>query len=262
MNTVVICDERKLKTFVSVMLLLKHSSEVLYVRMEEDRWYMQGIDAAHACVYECCLESGWFEVYDVKFPTKLAVKSDIFIPCIVQCSKNEEYTFTLQHTIDSDEIIIKSTKTSITTKGPNDQFTIPLCEVDYEELTIPPDLNYDVIFELETKMLHNKLNGLSNYGDDLSLICNDNIHFKAFNNTQGSMTSTFTLNDVLSYESSDDPILDMFYSLKIINKLCISSNVAPIIKISASNGQPLKLEYNIGNGSLIFHISPKDPEFN
>ena len=128
---------------------------------------------------------------------------------------------------------------------------------DYEEMSIP-ETDYDVEFTLPSKKVTDVLSQLSNFGDDLNIKCSEEcVDFKASGNSV-EMRVNIPTEDISSYAIVEGEIINLTYSLIYISKMCITNKISNDIEFSLSNEAPMKINYDLGNNSLlIFYIAPK-----
>jgi len=61
-----------------------------------------------------------------------------------------------------------------------------------------------------------------------------------------------------SYAVVEDEEINLMYSLIYISKMCITNKLSNDIEFSLSNECPMKINYNLGDDSLLmFYIAPK-----
>jgi proliferating cell nuclear antigen len=136
-------------------------------------------------------------------------------------------------------------------------FTMPLVEYEYDEMNIP-DTEYDAELSLPSKKVTDMLSQLSNFGDDLNIICSDDfVDFKTKGNS-GEMRVNIPVDDMSSYSVVEGEDINLNYSLIYISKMCITNKLSSDIDFCLSNQCPMKIRYDLGdNSSLLFYIAPK-----
>jgi proliferating cell nuclear antigen len=134
---------------------------------------------------------------------------------------------------------------------------MPLVEYEYDEMNIP-DTEYDAELSLPSKKVTDMLSQLSNFGDDLNIICSDDfVDFKTKGNS-GEMRVNIPVDDMSSYSVVEGEDINLNYSLIYISKMCITNKLSSDIDFCLSNQCPMKIKYDLGdNSSLLFYIAPK-----
>ena len=56
-------DKRKCELFINIFNNLKKFTDTISLIFDEERLYIQGMDASHVCIYELSLDKSWFCVW-------------------------------------------------------------------------------------------------------------------------------------------------------------------------------------------------------
>jgi proliferating cell nuclear antigen len=215
--------------------------------------HIQGMDKSHVCLFDLNLKKDWFSEYNVNEQTELCFDSCIFYSMI--STKGEDQQLVIKKVSEETLSIelINGDK-----KGDYSKFfTMPLVEYEYDEMNIP-DTEYDAELSLPSKKVTDMLSQLSNFGDDLNIICSDDfVDFKTKGNS-GEMRVNIPVDDMSSYSVVEGEDINLNYSLIYISKMCITNKLSSDIDFCLSNQCPMKIKYDLGdNSSLLFYIAPK-----
>jgi proliferating cell nuclear antigen len=248
-----ICDKKKKDSFISLFNLLKNSSSQINATFDKNNLHIQGMDKSHICLFELNLSEQWFNSYNVSEKLNLCFDSNIFYSMI--STKSDEQSLIVK-TISDDTLGIELINQE--KKGDyNKFFNIQLNEYEYEELIVP-STEYDAELLLPSKKITDVFSQISNFGDDISIICYDECVDFTTNNTSGSMRVNISIDDMISYSIVEGEQIKLLYSLNYINKMCITNKLSNEIEFSLSNEYPMKIKYDLGdNSSLKFYIAPK-----
>lgn len=250
---ITINDKKKKDLFISAFQLLKSSATHINASFNKDNMHIQGMDKSHVCLFDLNLKKDWFSEYNVNEQTELCFDSCIFYSMI--STKGEDQQLVIKKVSEETLSIelINGDK-----KGDYSKFfTMPLVEYEYDEMNIP-DTEYDAELSLPSKKVTDMLSQLSNFGDDLNIICSDDfVDFKTKGNS-GEMRVNIPVDDMSSYSVVEGEDINLNYSLIYISKMCITNKLSSDIDFCLSNQCPMKIKYDLGdNSSLLFYIAPK-----
>ena len=122
-------------------------------------------------------------------------------------------------------------------------FTMPLIDIDEEELGIP-ESDYSLIFSI---------------GDDIEFCYKDDqLQVISDNNTEGSMKINIKLDDMESCEVEEDLEFTCSYSLKQISNMAQFFKLTGDLYLNISNDMPFKLLYKLDEENYLrFFLAPK-----
>jgi proliferating cell nuclear antigen len=250
---ITISDKRKKDFFISIFHLLKYSSNQINAMFTSDNLHIQGMDKSHVCLFDLNIKKTWFTSYDLTEDANLSFDSGIFYSII--STKSDDQQLVIKKVSDDSLCIelIDGDKKSDYSKF----FTMPLLDYDYEEMNIP-DTDYDAELSLPSKKVSDILSQLSNFGDNINIICSDDyVDFKTKGNS-GEMRVNISVDDMSSYSIVEGETIDLTYSLLYISKMCITNKLSSDIDFCLSNERPMKIKYDLGDdSSLLFYIAPK-----
>jgi proliferating cell nuclear antigen len=253
----VISDKRKKDIFISIFHLFKNSTTQINLTINKNTFHVQGMDKSHVCLFDLKLYFEWFDYYEVDKKYNLCFDTATFYSIINTKSEDQSIVFYLED--DNNESLLIEFKNNTTSKKGdyNKFFKLPLLDYEYQEMVIPTT-DYDAEFSLPSKKVTDMLSQLSNFGDDLNIKCSEQcVDFKASGNSV-EMRVNISVDDMTSYAVVEDEEINLMYSLIYISKMCITNKLSNDIEFSLSNECPMKINYNLGDDSLLmFYIAPK-----
>jgi proliferating cell nuclear antigen PCNA len=121
-----------------------------------------------------------------------------------------------------------------------------------------PNVDYDAEFSLSSKQISDMFSQLNNFGSDIIINCSQDDISLTTNGVTGEMRVDIPIDDLTSYSIVEGEEVILTYSLSYINKMCITNKLSTDIDFSLSNECPMKISYDLGDGSLmVFFIAPK-----
>jgi len=286
----VISNKDKKELFVSLFQVLKSCSTLIHCTFEPAYLHIQGMDKSHVCLYDVKITKEWFDVYEIEDTKMLCFDSNVFHSIITTKSDNQDLIVKMLpdsedtlHIHFINKVVICDVKIDEVkeddAKGKNTKkekkpkkekqtkvieknefkklFKMPLAEYDYEEMVIP-SVDYDAEFTFSSKLAADIFGELSNFGTDIMFKCSeDSIHLNT-NSVTGEMCVQIPIDDLSSYSIVEGEEVELNYSLVYLNKMCITSKISNEIEFCLSNNCPMKISYNLGEGStIIFYMGPK-----
>ena len=248
-------DKNKKDTFISIFHILKNSSLQINATFNNNLCHIQGMDKSHICLFDLILKDKWFNLFNVSNTINLSFDSNMFYSII--STKSDEQNLIITKNENDDFLSIELTTNGSKKCDYDKYFKIQLIEYDYEEMNIP-QTNYDAELSLPSKKVNDMLLQLSNFGNDLNIICTDEcVDFKT-KGTSGEMRVNIPIDDMNSYSVLQDEAVNLTYSLQYITKMCITNKLSTDINFNLSNDCPMKINYDLGDDSLLtFYIASK-----
>ena len=251
-----ITDKKKKDIFVSIFQVLKNCSSLISITFEPELAHIQGMDKSHVCLFDSKLNAAWFSEYNIENEIKICFDSAVFHSIISTKSDNQDLIIKMDD--DNQDILHINFDANEIKKGDfKKSFKMPLAEYEYEEMNIP-SVEYDAEFSLSSKQISDMFSQLSNFGNDIIIKCTENDLSLTTNGITGEMRVDISIDDLTSYSIIEDEQVILTYSLAYINKMCITNKLSTDIEFSLSNECPMKINYNLGDDSLmVFYIAPK-----
>lgn len=251
-----ITDKKKKDIFVSIFQVLKNCSSLISITFEPELAHIQGMDKSHVCLFDSKLNAAWFSEYNIENEIKICFDSAVFHSIISTKSDNQDLIIKMDD--DNQDILHINFDANEIKKGDfKKSFKMPLAEYEYEEMNIP-SVEYDAEFSLSSKQISDMFSQLSNFGNDIIIKCTENDLSLTTNGITGEMRVDISIDDLTSYSIIEDEQVILTYSLAYINKMCITNKLSTDIEFSLSNECPMKINYNLGDDSLmVFYIALK-----
>ena len=258
---IIISDKKKKESFISLFQVLKNCSSIINCNFNTDLLHIQGLDKSHICLFDVKLTCGWFGSYEVPECKQICFDSNVFYSIISTKSENQDLIIKLEDGNDDVLHIHFSPQDSV--KGNSEFkkfFKIPLAEYDYQELNIV-DTDYDAEFTISSKQISEIFSQLSNFGNDIIIKCSEEDISLTTNGVGGEMRVDIPIDDISTYSIIEGEEITLTYSLIYINKMCITNKLSNEIDFLLSNERPMKINYNLGDDSLlVFYIATKITE--
>lgn len=250
----IINNKKKKDILVYIFSILKNSLSQTNAILEPDHLHIEGMDKSHICLFNINLHNSWFDSYNIKERIELSFDTNTFYSIINMKSDDQKLIITKK----DDSLEVEFTNCEYSKKSEyNKNFSIPLLEYDYEELSVP-EIDYEVEFILSSKKLCETLLQLSNFGENLNINCSENMINLETKGDLGKMSVNILAEDTNSYAIVENEEINISYSLVHLNKMCITNKLTDEIEINLSNNCPMKISYNLGeNSNASFYIAPK-----
>ena len=246
----VLTNKQKINQFSHIFKNLKNISTDVEMHIQENRVYIQGMDAGHVCLFEIELKSFWFNEY--KFDgvdMRLGINCEV-LHKIINC-KEDHQNIKLK-AIDEDKLHItlypREGQSGITK-----EFELTLMDIDSDLLDIP-DVDYDADIEILSADLSNIVTQLSLFGTDLNVNCEEKITFKG-SGELGTMNAIIEEDQICMYAIAEDTTVNLSFSMNYFVKMVSFAKLNPITKIHFGTEYPMKLQYD-----LDFALDDEDEE--
>ena len=249
---IVINEYKKAEQFVQIFQFLKLFGTNINLKIEKDHFFIQGMDSSHVSVYELNIVNSWFDKYDIDETRVIGLNVNIFYKIL----NIRDDSQVIKMIFNEDTIDIELTGEN---KNVYDKFfTMPMIDVDTEELGIP-DNDYSLVFSMESKRFKLLIDQFSNFGEDIEFSYNEEqLKVLSNNTTEGSMEINIKLDDMESCEVEEDLEFRCSFSLKQISYMAQFFKLTSDLHIHISEDMPFKLLYNLGDENYLrFFLAPK-----
>lgn len=250
-------DKQKKEMFIAIFQIMKSSTNVVSIMLNEDSMYIQGMDKSHVCLFDIKIDQDWFSMYEKKGTDVGTISVDTTTFHMIISSCKDEHKLAVYYDGNPDSLNIDL----ITKEGSKGEYTnffkIPL--TDYEcEILVIPDTEYDAEFTISSKKMHEITSKMILFGDVIQILCNEEkIDFTA-NGVSGEMTVNIPMADLSEFSISEGEEFSIFYSLNYLHKMCLTNKLSTNVEISVSNEYPMKIKYDLGdNSNVLFFLAPK-----
>lgn len=252
-------NKSKQEIFVSIFQLLKNWSSHINMNFEKDRLYIQSMDKSHICLADIELKDTWFTSYECIDNNRISVDSTQFAIVINYALKHDVLELKFEDESSPDKLFINFLNNNIKDKkGAFDHFfELNLIDVEEDGLEIP-EVDYDVDFIIESKKLVELLSELNTFGQDLNIICTEEIIELNAYGESAKLKVNIEINDLNEYGITEGGKLNVSFSLNHLCKMCCSTKLGATINVLLSSEYPMSLKYNLGDNSRVaFYIAPK-----
>jgi len=251
-------DKTKKDTFISVFYMLKNCTSVVTIIFKNEELYIQGLDKAHVCLFEVRLKKNWFNEYE-SFATLekdeiITIDSCIFynILSIIE----EKQTLCLWYD-SGDQLNIEYNSTKNDKGDLNKFFHLPLVDMEFNLLEIP-EIENDVDFSMKSKKICDITSQLLIFGDIMNIKCSEDEISISCKGINGEMIVSIPIDDLSDYSIAEGETINVGYSLTYLSKMCMTTKLSPEIEFGVSAEYPMRIKYNLGEGSqFLFFIAPK-----
>jgi proliferating cell nuclear antigen PCNA len=252
---IIINDKSKKDIFVSLFQILKNCTNIVCVNFEKDRFFIQGMDKSHVCLFNIEIVSSWFSDYDIEYETNISFDTSIFHTII--STKQDSHDIVI-HMDDNESDNLNIDLISHNLKSDfNKYFKIPLADYEYEIMNID-NIDYDAEFLINSKKICDIFSQMIFFGKDINIKCSEDRMDIITDGVTGEMRVNIPIDDLCEFSIVEDNELNLKYSLTYINKMCLTNKLTSEIGFSISNEAPMRIKYDLGdNSSIIFFIAPK-----
>lgn len=252
---IVINDKTKKDIFVSLFQMLKNCTNIVCVYFEKERFFIQGMDKSHVCLFNIEIISSWFYKYDVQNEKILSFDTSIFHTII---SAKQDTHDIIIHTEDNDTDNLYIDLASHNLKSDfNKYFKIPLADYEQDIMNIG-NIEYDAEFSINSKKICDIFSQMIFFGKDINIKCSEDKMDIVTDGITGEMRVNIPIDDLCEFSIVEGNELNLKYSLTYMNKMCLTNKLTDDISFSISNQSPMKIKYDLGdNSSILFFIAPK-----
>ena len=252
---ITINDRNKKETFVSLFQMLKNCTNIVCVNFEKERFFIQGMDKSHVCLFNVEIVSSWFYEYDVDTEIKLSFDTSIF-HTIISTKQDTQDIIIHVNNEETDNLYIDLVSRNLKSDF-NKYFKIPLADYEHEIMNVD-NIDYDAEFLINSKKICDIFSQMIFFGKDINIICSEDKMDIITDGITGEMRVNIPIDDLCEFSIVEGHELSLKYSLTYINKMCLTNKLTDDIGFSISNHAPMKIKYDLGdNSSIVFFIAPK-----
>lgn len=138
-------------------------------------------------------------------------------------------------------------------------FELQLIDLENEIMSIPDDIDYQAEFSISAIKFANLIGQLKLFGDTLNIKCSEEkIILAAVSTESGKMEVFISISDLSEYAIEENQIVNLSFSLRLLQNICLYAKLSREIKIYILKGFPLRVDYNLIDGAtLVFYLAPK-----
>lgn len=255
-----ISDESNSNSFVQIFKNLNKFSDFITLEFKHDSLYVQGMDSTKSAIFDLNLTNDWFCKFNVTETVSIGLSS-MSLSKIFGLYK-EKQNLILDYQVGNDNITISFNSNSSFLR----EFVIPLNDIKNDQLSLP-EIDYDVEFSIDTKMLTNIVDQIKIFDEKLDIICDEEqIIFKA-TGIDGSIKCVLyddkeSIDFVTEYVCTEGTTFDFAYSVKIFIIFCSFEKVSKEVKLGLTNDMPMHMIYKLNETSnLSFYLAPKMKDY-
>ena len=256
----VITEPKKVKAFATIFKQLKNVTADVNIDFTEDTMYIQGMDSAHACLFELLLQKEWFTEYAVNKPFAMGIHCEFMFKMIECLEDGQKITMYMKETADKLSVDFDSLEDSNTIRK---SFEMPLMNIDSEHLQVP-EMDYEADISILSDEFSDLISQLSIFGDDLQVNCNMETIDLTASGEMGKMTAAIKEVNIVEYAIEEDTIVNLTISIKFIQTMCGFSKISDVAYLHCSNNSPVKLHYSMDDEDsadscnyVRFFVAPK-----
>ena len=248
----IINNQDHIEKFITIFQNIKLFCDVFDIEINEEKFYIQGMDASHISIFEINLNCEWFDNYYIEKSIILGLNSNIFSKILSTWTPNHNIKLSMNN---DDKLDISFEKVTGDSEY-NKYFEIPLIDLDTERLNIP-DKQYTLDLEFDSKKFKKIVDELSIIGEHVNLNANEKEINAIANSVEGNMTINIPFDDIEEYSIEENECINTSYILKYIKNVCQFSKLSSFIYIHISNDEPILFKYQLSENSIIrFYIAP------
>ena len=254
----IISDKSKKNLFLALSQILKGCTSIVSIIFNDDHVYIQGMDKSHVCLFDVKITEKWFDSYETSPNDCSVIAINTFTLNTILGIVREDQIINILYEGDPDSLNIELVSPMLTSKNNYDKFfSIPLAELNNELLEVP-DTYYDAEFSMSAKKINELMNQMLIFGENIKIICNDENINLVTNGELGKMLVTIPIDDLDEYSIAENEIIELYYSLTYINKMCLTTKLSDVISFCISKEFPMKISYDLGeNSHLLLYLAPK-----
>ena len=268
MIKITIHDNKQATQFTHLISNIHKLSEGVVLRFRKNYLYAQGIDKAHAVLFEFKIHCSWFHHYDATLVNDadeipLGINTNILSKVFNTKEDNQSVDIVYETDADTIEISFKNLKDA-TYELPKD-FSIPLIDITSEMIPIE-NSDYDVEFGIATKLFNTVSDQLKFFDNDVSILCDENNIKLSASGSEGSMSINLLNTDVeyvTEYACVEGAEFNFMFRLRYFNLFCSFIKLANEVKLSFGDELPMQMRYDLDDAEqenssfLRFFLAPK-----
>ena len=245
----------KSDVFSAVFQNMKAFADNVNIMLDEERMFIQAMDAGHVSVVELNIPAGWFDKYEVDSMTiginsvilsKILSTRDKMQHIELECEDGGSDRMTIRFASDDKSIFDKT-------------FEVPLVDLDSEVMTIP-EVEYQAEFSLPSIKFAGLITQLKMFGETMEIDCSEE-SITLFSDSQdyGKMSAQISIEDLNSFAIDEGEQLKMSFSLAHLHSIAQFNKLSKEVELKLKRGNPIQVVYNLGGDdtTLRFYLAPK-----
>ena len=245
---IILESKSKIGILTGILSNIHRFADDINLVLTNEKLYVQGMDSSHVCIYEICLKPEWFQSYDVKKPVTIGLKSSVM--CLIFGLRQENQSIHMELEKNMDKFDISFVNNPNSQDETPREFSIPIMDIDQEFMDIP-DSEYDVSFQINSKVFSDIICPLIKFGDDVEFKLSDNIVTLTTDGIiNGSITATLlntsdNIQTIEKYKNDKSCQFRISLSLKYMVMFCSFHKIRKYVKLYITKDIPLRMEYSL-----------------
>lgn len=241
---IVINNVRKANIFCEILKKLKTFTESITLMVNDERVFIQGMDASHITIFEVTLQKKWFTLLQVSGGENKEFSMNTTILSKVLAIKTEHQTLRFYNTNDTmDKLSIDMCSNN------NDEydkfFEVPLVDLDTELMSIP-HTEYDATIQMKSKHFKTIIDGFCQFEfNDVTIECLENTVYFKTDSSEGTMKTQIQDEQLLTYAVIEDSQVVNHFNLNFLSKMCQFIKISDTVLVQQSKGIPIEIRYSI-----------------
>jgi proliferating cell nuclear antigen PCNA len=256
---ITITDKSKKQLFVNIFQMMKQFTNQINIICNEDNFHIQSCDTSNVILFELSLDREWFNHYKADEKINICVNLALF--CKIINTSTEQDLIIEYSKNKTDKLNIYLENINGENKSFQRHYQITLIDFsNYEEFQIGEN-DYELDIKIVSKQITELLSQMQSFGEENSDLMvevdNEEITFIMESIISGTLKASINKDDIIEHAEVEDLSMKVLYSMKYL-KSCIHKNLTEEIAISVSSNFPMKIYYDLGDGSyFMYYLPPK-----
>lgn len=244
---ILIKDTHKTNKISIIFNNLKQFSDTIVLNFDVNGIYIQGMDSAHICLFECKITKEWFDGYDFHKNdiSEIGISTKILGKVISTFKEDQDMELEVNNNSNYLKLNFINGKTSC-----DKFFELPIIDIDNEKLIIP-EQESDVDLTLSSKRMYDLVSQFQIFNDEIEMSFTDTDILMKASGVDGSMSVKMSLDDVTEYAIGENSLLKQTFSLRYIHMMCHFNKLSSEIIMAFKSNHPMLLFYDLENNSYI-----------
>lgn len=253
-----ITNLQKAELFAGLFQHMKLFTENINISFEQERMFIQTMDASHISIVDISIPVRWFDTYTLHDAAlTIGINSTILTKVLstreksqtIQIKLNSEDTDTLQLGLSSGDKAIF-----------DKDFEIPLLDLEQEVLAIP-DTEPQAEFRLSSLHFSSIINQLKLFGQNMDIECSEEqIYLNSISTEHGKMRVSIDNGELSEFSIDEGAKLKLSFSLNYLHHICAYNKLSKDVLIRLTEDFPLQVIYFLGgdeDATMRFFLAPK-----
>ena len=166
-------DTVKIDVFANIFQNIKSVCDQINIDFNDERMYIQTMDASKISILEITILSTWFTEYKCTTPVTIGVSASLFYKIMTTRDKSQMLRIVHDSDVSSETLHFYMFEKSGETKTAFDRsFDIPLIDLEVETMTIP-SIDYAADFSMPANSFSQLVVQLKTFGESIDIQCNE-----------------------------------------------------------------------------------------